>query len=763
MPGAAARLCGIDLVSGLGVRFSPTSLRARLLLLVAAAFVPAAILTAWTIRNDREEALDAVRGRLARLLAQADADNDAAIASGRRIIATWGELPDIASGTPAQCEAAFTRLLRFAPTVASPTRINADGVVDCGGRTPQSVGRSVRGNPLFDLVLASDTTVIGPYLPADSTRVALVPLNIPLRDAGGRAAGMLSIGIRLDWFERLTRAVPAGSIVTVADSSGLLIAHYPGSPLVGTVRGGLSERFAEDRRRGAEERGWIERATLDGVVRLVSHERLASAPNALVRVAVAMPPGMAFAEPNRRARVRVILLVCTAFVALLIAWYGAHVVVLRDVDVILRATRQLGAGDLSARTGLDRSAGEIGQLAESFDAMASQLEQRQERMRHAERLESLGTLAGGVAHDFNNMLTAIVGSADLALEHIPAGHPAYDDLLTIKSSASRSSTLTRQLLDFSRRGPLVTRPQRLDRLVQEAAALLVRVVPANVLVDVHTHSRRLSRVDEGRIEQALVNLAVNARDAMPAGGTITIALDDDDVLAAEGSPVPPGRWVRLRVCDTGTGIAPEVLRRIYEPFFTTKAAGEGTGLGLSMVYGTVQHHGGHIHVESVIGSGTSVTIWLPEASDDLLTPDVQAPESSLGTEPVRVLVAEDQPEVRTLIKRVLERAGYEVVIAADGDSALATGKAMRASMGALITDYDMPGLRGDMLAVALRELMPELPVILMSGFTSEGWPADLVASPHTALVEKPFSPHGLLHAIHVARHGATVSAVPTDA
>ncbi|WP_461413577.1 ATP-binding protein [Gemmatimonas sp.] len=735
------------------MRLSPTSLRTRLLLLVAAAFVPAAMLTARNIRADREESLADVRTRLARLLAQADADNDAAIQSGRRIVATWAEVPDVHSGTPAECAAAFARLARFAPAVASPTRININGVIDCGGRTPGSIGVNVANNPLFQQVLASDSAALGPYIAADSTRAALVPVNMPLRDSNGRLTGMISVGIRLDWFERLTRNadLPPGTLATVSDSSGLLLAHYPASPLVGKTRPGLAARFAEDRKRGAEERGWVVRNTLDGVRRLVSHERLQSTPGSLVRVAVAMPPEVAFAEPNRRARVRVTLLLGTALVALLIALYGAHVVVLRDVDVILRATRRLGSGDLSARTGLDDRVGEIGQLAQSFDAMASQLEHRQERMRHAERLESLGTLAGGVAHDFNNMLTAIVGSADLALTHVPPEHPAHDDLLTIKSSASRSSTLTRQLLDFSRRGPLVTRPERLDQLVQESAALLTRVVPATVSIDVHTHSHRLAQVDAGRIEQAIVNLAVNARDAMPQGGTITIALDDHDVTQDDGTPVPPGQWIRLQVRDTGTGIPPEVLRRIFEPFFTTKGAGEGTGLGLSMVYGTVQHHGGHVQVDSVVGRGTTVSIWLPATSAEHFAtaspPSVSTPLAAT----VRVLVAEDQPEVRLLIKRVLERAGYAVQLAADGNTALHMALSQLDSSLVLVTDYDMPEVRGDELALALREQLPTLPIVLMSGFASDGWPASLVGSPGVALVEKPFSPDSLLQAVLAAR------------
>jgi CheY-like chemotaxis protein len=373
-----------------------------------------------------------------------------------------------------------------------------------------------------------------------------------------------------------------------------------------------------------------------------------------------------------------------------------------------------------------------------------------------------------VAHDFNNMLTAIVGSADLALEQCPPNHPAHDDLLTIKSSANRSSSLTRQLLDFSRRTPLVSNPQCLHQLVHEAASLLGRVVPASVLVSVRTTSTRLTRIDAGRIEQAIVNLAVKARDAMPDGGTLTITLDDEDVAAtpdtaADGSPVPPGHWLRLRVSDTGIGMSPEVQRRIFEPFFTTKAPGEGTGLGLAMVYGTVQQHGGHIQVNSVAGQGTTFTIWLPEAVHaERAADELAAPVMGVAA-PLRVLVAEDQPEVRSLIERVLTRAGYAVVMAPEGHSALALGHEMGSTVGVLVTDYDMPGMRGDLLAVALRAQRPELPVVLMSGFASEGWPAELVNAPHTALVEKPFTPQQLTQAVQAACEGAARDTVVTAA
>ncbi|MBL0939041.1 MAG: response regulator [Gemmatimonadaceae bacterium] len=719
-------------------------------------------MTLWAVQRDREDALVDIEDRLLHLLNEASSDNDAAIRSGRRIVGTWSQVPEVVYGDRETCEARLAALTRLAPSVAAPTRIDSTGRVDCGGHGDIKVGQYLGDNPTYRAVIATDSTVLAPYVPADSTLEALVPLTIALRDSLGAVRGALSIGIRLEWLVTLAREqmLPEGTAVSIADSSGLLVAALPINANIGRRVPGLAQIFAVDRARGTSGEGAIIRRTTSNLERLVAHRALTSAPGTFARLAIAVPPDAAFAAPNERSRVRLTLLVVTAVIALLIAWFGAEIILLRDVNAVLDATRRLGAGDLTARTGVRHRRGEIAQLAESFDAMASQLELRQDRMRHAERMESLGRLAGGVAHDFNNLLTAIVGSADLALEELPAEHPARADLATIKSSASRSSTLTRQLLDFSRRSPLVTAPQSLEPIVHDAAALLGRVVPANVAFVVSAQSTRLVRTDAGRIEQALLNLAVNARDAMPNGGTLTIALDDVDIATSSDDPIedittpraassaaPPGAWVRLAVTDTGHGMPADVRRRVFEPFFTTKPVGQGTGLGLSMVYGTVQHHGGHVQVESTPGVGTTITMWFPAApaaEAHVVTPVHRA---SPADRPFRILVAEDQPEVRSLVERVLVRAGYVVTLASDGAEALSMAKALGDRLDILVTDYDMPHHRGDAVAHAIRQLHHDLPLVLMSGFTSEGWPTDLVDSPHTVVLEKPFSSQALLEAI----------------
>jgi len=742
------------------------SLRTRLLLLVAVAYLPAVILTIWTAQRESEQSLQAVRARLQQLLDIASTDNDNTILAGRRILGTWAEVPAVRTGERAACEEAFVRLSALVPQVASPTRFTALGIVDCGGRTPAAIGGNVSASPLFAKILSADTSVLGPYLAAERNREPLVPLNIAVQDRDGTVTSVLSIGIRLMWLARLQGAVAAaglaeGAVISIGDSAGTLIGRLPYAESVGSKVPQVARVFSDSARPAAPSSGFTEARGVDGVLRLIAYRRLASAPGFPTVVAIGVLPAVAYAEPAARLRVRVFWLVVTALAALVIAWLGAEYFVLRDVTGILDATRKLGAGDLTARTGVTRQQGELAQLASAFDTMAAQLEVRQERLRHAEKMESLGRLAGGVAHDFNNLITAIVGSADLALDSLPADHEAREDLAIIKAAAGRSSSLTRQLLTFSQQSPVSGPTQRLESVVYDAVALLSRVVPASVELAVESHSARLVRVDSGRVEQALMNLAVNARDAMPSGGRLTIRLDDVDVAVpaetARSAPgaVPSGRWVRLQVQDTGLGMPPDVLRRVFEPFFTTKAPGAGTGLGLAMVYGTVAHHGGVVQVESTVNVGTTVTIWLPEAQEDTVDHPVALAVSGRGGRSAgRILLAEDEPGVQAAMQRSLTRVGYEVLCASNGREAIALATEQIGAIDVLVTDFEMPHANGEAVVRAARALRADLPVVLTSGYARDGWPAALLALPHVMFLDKPFEAEELLQAVEQVQRSA---------
>ncbi len=352
-----------------------------------------------------------------------------------------------------------------------------------------------------------------------------------------------------------------------------------------------------------------------------------------------------------------------------------------------------------------------------------------------------------IAHDFNNLLTVIVGCAELALQFGKGGAstPEWEETL---AAARRAAELTRQLLAFSRQQPVVPRIVDLNTVVQRVETLLRRVMGEDVQLRVEAAPSTLPvNVDPGQFEQILINLAANARDAMPDGGTVTVATALHVVTPAEARRHPgltPGPKVRLEVSDTGVGIPEEIRSRIFEPFFTTKSPGKGTGLGLAMCYGTVKQAGGYIGVRSVPGSGTSFWIYLPVVEGDVTdVPQDAVTRSEVPDGSARILLVEDEPAVADLTRRALELGGYSVVVASSGGQALRLLAELREPVDLLLTDVVMPDMRGTALATRVRALMPDLPVMFVSGY-----PGSLEEEFKSArLLPKPFRPGDLLREV----------------
>ncbi len=372
------------------------------------------------------------------------------------------------------------------------------------------------------------------------------------------------------------------------------------------------------------------------------------------------------------------------------------------------------------------------------------------QLHQAQKMEALGRLAGGVAHDFNNLLTVIIGYSELLLAARPGDDPT-ELLGDILGSGRRAADLTRQLLAFSRRQ--VLNPQRVDLngLVTGLRRLLDRVLGEDIdLVTALQPGLGRVTVDPGQLEQVLVNLAVNARDAMPGGGRLTLATTAEDVGARRGPP--PGRYAVVTVTDTGTGMTDEVKARMFEPFFTTKPPGEGTGLGLSTVFGIVRQSHGHIEVESEWGHGTTVRVLLPMTSEAAESGTIPRPPARRGRE--TVLLAEDEDGVRRLTAHALRTAGYTVIEAADARAAIAARRSHPGPVHLLLTDVVMPGMSGSSLAAALREFDHGIRVMYMSGYTDDTVVRHGVGAEGTAFLQKPFSPDDLRHAVRRAIEGS---------
>ncbi|BBF68168.1 hybrid sensor histidine kinase/response regulator [Sphingomonas bisphenolicum] len=362
----------------------------------------------------------------------------------------------------------------------------------------------------------------------------------------------------------------------------------------------------------------------------------------------------------------------------------------------------------------------------------------------ATKMQAIGQLAGGVAHDFNNILTAIIGHCDLMLMRHTPGDSDYDDIQQVKSNSNRAAGLTRQLLAFSRQQTLRPQILQLPDIVADVSNLLKRLLGENVKLDV-THGRNLGaiRADPGQLEQVIVNLAVNARDAMPEGGTVNIqtyAVPAIKVREMRQQILPVGDYTALRVSDTGLGIPPDILAKIFEPFFTTKELGKGTGLGLSTVYGIVKQSGGYIFAESELGRGASFVIYLPVyAGADAEQPaPVKAPAprpETWGTG--TVLLVEDEDMVRAVAERALTRQGYKVLTANDGEQGLEVlGGPEKIDL--LISDVVMPNMDGPAMVAQARRAYPDLPVLFMSGYAEEQLRKSIDIA-HVAFLPKPFS------------------------
>jgi PAS domain S-box-containing protein len=361
----------------------------------------------------------------------------------------------------------------------------------------------------------------------------------------------------------------------------------------------------------------------------------------------------------------------------------------------------------------------------------------EERLRQSQKLEAIGRLAGGVAHDFNNMLTAIGGYTALALEHAAAGTALRGDLDEIRKAADRAALLTRQLLAFSRKQVLKPELLNLNAIVVELESMLRPLIGEEVVLKTELDpSLGPIEADPSQLQQVVMNLVVNARDAMPGGGTVWLKTANAE---AQDGAIEPGRYVTLTVRDEGQGIDETTLRQIFEPFFTTKDAGKGTGLGLATVYGIVKQSGGYVEVESELGSGSSFRIYLPWAESFRVPANEPAPPppaQPAGGGAKTVLVVEDEDVVRGLIREVLHGEGYTVLIAHDGAEAMAVAEEQAFDL--LLTDLSMPGLGGREVAERLRESRPDLKVIYMSGHAEDGV-AQGEQPPGSAFIGKPFS------------------------
>ena len=384
----------------------------------------------------------------------------------------------------------------------------------------------------------------------------------------------------------------------------------------------------------------------------------------------------------------------------------------------------------------------------------AEVQSLEEQLRHAQKMEALGRLAGGIAHDFNNLLMVIRGYAELAMPSGPGADDLHRKVSEIMKASDRAQALVSQLLAFSRKQILQPRVLDLNSILLDLGTVLPRLIGEDIQLRIRPGADLgLIKADPNQIQQAILNLSINARDAMPKGGTLTIQTSKVPMGRSSGNGASTGRIV-LTVADTGSGIAPDIRAQIFEPFFTTKEQGKGTGLGLAMVYGTVTQSGGHIEVESEVGKGTTFKVFFPSTNETMPHPHSEIAGSAKERASETILLVEDEPSLRDLVSQYLENAGYIVIIAVDGEDGLKKAATHAGPIHIVITDVVMPSMGGRELAEQLKLTHPESRILFMSGYTDDAVIRQNISEQQNFFIEKPFQLQSLSSKIREVLHSS---------
>ena len=735
------------------------SLRLRILAPAALVAIPAIALLLYTSFERRDQGEQAVTQNAERLASLKALEQERLIEGTRQMLIALSQSRDVRDGDTAACSAYLRRVMpQFGSMYTNLSVIDNQGMIVCSGLGGPL---SVADRGYFRRAVASKTFVIGEYNVGRLTGKPSIPFAFPVvNDAGvvervvfaAVDAVKLSEGLGSeDW--------PHAATIIITDRNHAILAMYPdGRSRLGNslAKGPLTLRM------GSRTAGVIEHVE-HGVAEVMAFKRLVPLDSGVtVRVYVTKTEAIAAANQTMYRTLLAFGLVACIILA------GIHVasdrLLLRPIFQLASASRRLAAGDLGARVAASTTIPELRELAKDFDAMAAGLEEREKQRllsemerkeleqhyHRAQKMDAIGRLAGGIAHDFNNMLTAILGYCELLLDDPKILDSHRDDILEIQKAGKTAAQLTRQLLAFSRREIVEPVVLDLNEIVSSTDKMLHRLVGEHIYMETNLAADlRPVRADRAQIEQVILNLAVNARDAMPDVGRITIETGNmhlPEGIASAYLDAPPGDYVVLAVSDTGSGIAPEVLQHLFEPFFTTKSMGKGTGLGLATVYGIVKQNNGGIDVESTLGRGSTFRIYFPQVEEGVVEAPVTSVERSTNGK-ATILIVEDDAGIRDLSAKILGRCGYHVLVAGGGEEAREICERHDGAIHLLLSDVVMPGMTGPMVAEMLTAMRPGLKVVFMSGYTDDVVVRHGVMERGVPFLQKPFTPERLANKI----------------
>ena len=680
-----------------------SGLRARLFLLLGIAVLPAITLLLYGQIQQRRSAEREIHDQalnLARLTAQAHAER---IETARQLLIS------LSNNTAMRADGAtcggFVRALtpQYEGSYATIGRADAGGSVDCLALDGATDGMTIADREYFQRAKSTAGFIVGDFMHGKVRRQPTLAFAMPLLSPAGAVTHVIFANADLAVLSRGLEAQTqmAGTTVSLLDRNGAIIARSTDAERFLGVTASAAQ--VATMKTNGEMVATFNGA--DGTPRVFSIVAIRDRTGNIVAYATVGIPTTAVASlVDSGQNGAWIPLAALAVGLLLAAWMGSELLIRRPVRKLMIATAALANGDLDARTPPVGGVHELNVLASAFNTMAGKLQQRELHLREGQRLEAVGQLAGGIAHDFNNLLTIIIGYADVLKDGFDRGSIEATQLSELRAASERAAKLTQQLLAFSRRQLLMPSTLQLNDVVGDMVSLLRRTtggdVTIHVLLDPNLSSVYADRV---QMEQVLLNLVINARDAMPTGGQVTIETRNRNI---SGEQV-----VELSVRDSGIGMDSATRAKIFEPFFTTKGV-KGTGLGLATVYGIVKQSGGELECDTEIGRGTCFRVRLPRSEGSHNSAPQDDPiELKTGTE--TILLVDDDHAVRTVVEAMLRRHGYRVDSSASASDALA-----RVSGGSrpdlVLTDVRMPGMNGSNFASALRGLC-DAPVVFMSG------------------------------------------------
>ena len=730
------------------------SLRTRLLILVIAAMLVPAILVGLRFVQNRTSDINAALANLSASARDISGDLDEKIQGTAQLHYGLARARDLDTRDKAACSAFLSAVREEYRQFTGILTINPDGSLFCDSlRTDRTL--DLRDRTYFKQALAArDTVTLEPVF-GRLTGISILQIAYPVRQESGELKFILLASFNLQKFaDYHDKRLSGETEILLVDKKGTVM--VPPDEKDWTEPAGATIANSELFRFAAELDGRPLREVTDrnGRTHVWAVARSPLGRDAGLYILVGRSKGSLLAAANTRLYEDLAILAVASLLLLAGVWLLATMSVGRQVGRLAAMATRLGLGDLGARIAPPHPRGELGGLmtllnstAESLERQRAAIDELNQKLTQSQKMEAMGQLTGGVAHDFNNLLTVILGNAEHLAEKLAAHKELHDIAASIASAAERGSDLTRSLLAFARKQPLMPRTIDIGRKIVGMEQLLRRTLGEHIECEFRLDENLWqASVDPGQLASALLNLVLNARDAMPSGGTLTVAVQNISLGESDvdvNGQTQPGDYVMVAVTDTGTGMTAEVAGRAFEPFFTTKEVGKGTGLGLSMVYGFAQQSGGAMQIRSEPGHGTAVRLFFPRVATRHTSAAPSAGQQAKPTGSETILMVEDDDMVRSYVESELKALGYRVIVTRNGPAALAILRGPE-KIHLLFTDIVMPGgMFGTELAKEAARLRPDVKILLTSGHTEHPVEAIDGGGRTVRILNKPYRRHDL--------------------